>query len=255
MNFALFRYDFRRNGRLLLLLAALLLVLLYLTAIQYAQSTMDAFPAALQRAFLYDQNQPDIQPFLASWFYNALFTSITSCFVIILAGRLLCREVDQRTMAHLLASPSSRIRIAFTQSFFLMTSLALLCVALSLFGQYCFRSSDFDAYVWWQLNAAAFALMLCVSGYCFFLSSVLNRHKIMLLVASLLTLAFFILILLSRANDHFAILSRFSLFSVFDPVAICRGTPLWERTGALALAGLGLHFLGCACFSARNLPL
>jgi len=215
-------------------------------------------PESLLKAFGYSHGFQDLNGFMAGEFYGLLFLIILSIYCIMMATQLIVRLVDRGAMAFLLASPTSRTQVAFTQAMVILTGL-LLIVLMTIIGgltgvEWLVNDVSLKTKPFIWLNVMGFLLFFVVSGYSFLFSCLFNDEKRALSMSALLTLLFYILDLVGKMSDKMEALRHFSIFSLFDAQAIALGTEsLPLKAVGLLVSGILLYIIGILVFRKKDL--
>ncbi|MFO8059141.1 MAG: ABC transporter permease subunit, partial [Bacillota bacterium] len=161
MNLPLFRYTARSH--LVVGLIFLAIMIMYLSIIismydpeniQNMADLVEMLPEELVAAMGFDAAVTDLTSFIASYYYNFLIFLFSLVYCIIVGNRLVAGHVDRGSMAYLLSTPSSRVKIITTQAVFLMASVALLIILIALAGL-AFSSAMFPG----ELNIGDFLVL------------------------------------------------------------------------------------------------
>jgi ABC-2 type transport system permease protein len=201
------------------------------------------------------------EAFISGEYYGLILVLILAVVCVQLSTQLMARLVDQGAMAYLLSARATRGQVACTQAAVLVTGLFLILAVTTLAGfagnaWFLKGDYDFDTGKYVQMNAAAFLLFFAVGGISFLVSSVSNDEKKASGISGAIAFGFFSLDLLGKFSDRTDWLRNLSLFSLYRPDDIIRGT---ADTGLafpiLAVVGLTAIALGIALFRRRDLPL
>jgi ABC-2 type transport system permease protein len=164
-------------------------------------------------------------------------------------------------MAYLLATPTTRRKVAFTQGLVLVTSLFIIMAVTTLAGfagKVWFLGSDYEFGMarFTQLNTVAFLLFFAIGGLAFLVSCLCNDEKKALGISGGITFGFFTIDILAKITDKLDVLRYFTLFSLYRPGEIVQGSADIARVSVwLLLTGLLAFAAGIQIFRQRNLPL
>ncbi|WP_110113289.1 ABC transporter permease subunit [Bacillus sp. CGMCC 1.16541] len=207
----------------------LLIVMIYpsVSNVKGLNDIIASMPENFLKAFGIEGGLSSLSDFLAGEYYGLLLLVILSIYCITTATGSLAKLVDNGSMAYLLATPNSRVKIAITQAMVgvtgLVTILGVTTLAGILGGTYLIETSDFDVIAFVQMNVAAFFLFFVISSYSFFFSSLMNDEKKALSIPAVLTVIFYALDLIGKMSEKFEWMRNLSLFSLFNPIEIGRG--------------------------------
>lgn len=222
---------------------------------------IQSLPSGLVNAFGFQGGFGSMESFISGEYYGLILPLLLSIFSMMLSTQLMARLVDRGSMAYLLATPTTRTRVAITQAAVLVAGLLLIVAVTTaagfagsswiIGGRYAFGASRFAL-----MNAVVFLLFFAVGGLSFFFSSIANDEKRALGLSGVVTFGMFSLDLLGKIGGGVGWLRWFSAFSLFRPSEIATGG------GHLAAACILLPLIGFAGFAAgiagfrrRDLPL
>ncbi|MCJ8010517.1 ABC transporter permease [Paenibacillus sp. KQZ6P-2] len=220
-----------------------------------------SMPEGLSKAFGFENGFGSIDAFISGEYYGLLFILILSIFSIMTSTQLMARLVDQGSMAYLLSAPTTRVKVAFTQAIVLLTGLVVITAITTLAGYAGYAwfigdLNDFNSNSFLLLNVGAFLLFFAVCGISFLISAVSNDEKRALGASGVVVFGFFSLNLVGKISDKLSWMQHISLFSLFDPAGIVKGTVDWMPVVIILLAvGLAGFAAGIILFRKRSLLL
>jgi ABC-2 type transport system permease protein len=197
----------------------------------------------------------------AMTYYKMLPGILVAVYVIITGNKLLSAQVDNGTMAYVLSTPVKRLAVTVTQAVYFIGSLFLMFAVSAAahiisahFSGAGISSTDVGLVL--KLNLGMFALSLAYSGICFLASSVFNLSKYTIAVGGGLVGMFLLLPVVSMFSEKFKDLKNLSIASLYDPMAITKGSGdyIWQFA-ILACIGIVTYVVGSAIFKKRDLPL
>ncbi|WP_409272684.1 ABC transporter permease subunit [Neobacillus sp. SCS-31] len=178
-----------------------------------------------------------------------------------LPTQLVAKLVDHGSMAYLLATPTTRGKIAFTQALVLITGIVLIMALTTISGFTGFYlfiedASAFHTARFLQLNIGAFLLFFAVGGISFLISSLSNDRKKSLGISGAIAIGFFSLDLVGKISEKIDCLRNMTIYSLYAPSDIVSGTAKLGLSWALlAVIGTFAYFAGIYVFKKRDLPL
>lgn len=198
--------------------------------------------------------------YLAGEYYGLLFLVIVSIYCVMTATRLVARLIDRGSIAYLLATPNSRVKIALTQAAILVFGILMIVfitVAGGLGGVPLISPDlELEASTFIKVNVVGFLLFFAVSGYCFFFSCLLNDEKRVLGISSGITILFFMLHMAGKLSTETDWLLNFTLFSAYKPHEIVSGGyNIVPSSIFLSVLGIFLYAAAIFIFKNRDLPL
>ncbi|WP_243387593.1 ABC transporter permease subunit [Bacillus kexueae] len=269
MSLSLFKTMMKLNGKTIISYAfgaAVYLLLAVWMYPQIAKSTelnkvIEQMPEGFLNAFGFEGGMPeDLSGFLAAEYYGLIFLLILMIYCVLLSTQLVARHVDRGSMAYLLATSTSRTKVAMTQAFVLVLGLFVIVLFTFLSGvlgaSWFMEDETFHLDRFIHINVLGFLVFFVVSGYCFFFSCLFNDEKRALSVSGGITVLFFMISLVSKISDKLDWLQAFTLFTAYQPDDIARGTvDVLPVALGLLLAGLLFFALSILVFKKRDLPL
>lgn len=197
--------------------------------------------------------------FMSGSLYGVLLYAIPLIAVVVINNRLVASMVDKGSMAYLLATPNSRIKLALTQAVFsLCVPVAMFTVVTSITvvsAQRMFPGAlEIGKFV--LLNANAVLLYFAVGGICFFASCLFNDSSKSLGVGAGLPLAFVLLQMLGNAGGDIEWMGNLSLYHLFNPDKLFAGDS-FAFIGMAVYATLAavLYIGGIVVFDKKDMPV
>lgn len=197
--------------------------------------------------------------FLANYLYGFLFIVFPAVFIILLSNKLIAKYVDSGSMAYLLSTPNKRIKVALTQAFFLIVSIVLLvlyvtvlCLVLSnsMFP----NALETDKFI--ILNVGLLGLLIFFAGLCFCASCSFNTSKMSYGIGAGFIIAFILIQMVSNVGEKFEKLKYITPMTLFSPEKIIGGDnnaiPMFI---ILYVSGLILFLTGITVFTKRDLSI
>ena len=158
--------------------------------------------------------------------YGFLVLMIPMVISIICNHRLIADHVERGSMAYLLSSPNSRLKIAVTQVLFSLFSMAAFFTTVTIAGlaiANVILPGGLDAVGFISVNLYALVMYFAVGGIGFFVSC-LSDSKVSLGLGIGIPLGFLILQMIGSIGDKFSWVGNLSLFTLFDPNKLARGS-------------------------------
>ncbi|KAI7252887.1 hypothetical protein KC345_g11438, partial [Hortaea werneckii] len=218
-------------------------------------------PEGVGNAFGLNNGFSSAEGFISGEYYGLILVLILAIVCVQMSTQLIAKLVDRGSMAYLLATPTTRSKVAFTQAMVLITSLFMIIAVTTLSGfagKVWFLGSDYEFGMarFTQLNTVAFLLFFAIGGLCFLVSCACNDEKKALGISGAITFGFFTIDILAKISDKLDLLRFFTLFSFYRPGEIVQGTAAWLQVSAwLLLIGLACFAIGIQVFRQRDLPL
>jgi ABC-2 type transport system permease protein len=179
-------------------------------------------------------------------------------FTAIVGHRLIGKMVDNGSMAYLLATPNSRMKVVLTQAIVFVLMLALLVlgivVAGMIFSELRFPG-ELETGKFLLVNLTLFFYLFAISAITFMASCLFNDGKNSVLLGTSLPVGFLIFQMLRAQGDTLDFFKYFTLLTLYQPnEIIVAGYQPWPMV-VLGLIGLGLYGLAFLIFKNRNLPI
>lgn len=222
---------------------------------------VQAMPEGVGKAFGLNNGFSSAEGFISGEYYGLILVLILSIVCVQMSTQLVARLVDRGSMAYLLATPTTRRKVVFTQALVLVSSLFIIMAVTTLagfLGKIWFLGTEYEFGMgrFTGLNTIAFLMFFAIGGLSFLISCVCNDEKKALGISGGITFAFFTIDILAKISEKLDVLRFFTLFSFYRPGDIVQGSAdipwiaLW-----LALVGLLTFAAGIQVFSRRDLPL
>jgi ABC-2 type transport system permease protein len=265
MSIPLFKATFKANWKLLLIFTSVMIFYSLTIMFMYDPVVIDSMEAMLKllpqeliKAFGYQLQVPSYVGFLASYFYGFLAVGFPTIFIAIVGHRLIGKMVDNGSMAYLLATPNSRIKVVLTQAVVFVLMLALMVsgiiIAGIIFSEMRFPGElEMDKFL--LVNLTLFFYLFAISSITFLASCLFNDGKNSVLLGTSLPVGFLIFQMLTAQGDKLEFFKYFTLLTLYQPnniiVANYQPWPMFM----LALIGFVLYGLSFLIFKRRNLPI
>jgi ABC-2 type transport system permease protein len=266
VSLALFKATCKSNWIIFIIFFAVLLM--YMASIlgmydpeniETMQQLIDTMPQGMMDAFGYSGSPTNLITFIALYYYGFIALMFPMIYCIILANRLVAAHVDRGSMAYLLATPNSRVKIVATQAFYMIFSVTLLLginTAAGIGLSEIMFPGDLDPANFIRLNLVTILMTLAISSICFFFSCLFNEAKYSLSFGAGIPLLFFLINMLGNVGNRFEWLRFLTIYSLFEPNKIVTGgESIIFNNLVFATIAFVLYTLGIVIFSRRNLYL
>lgn len=196
---------------------------------------------------------------LTQTFYSIHGVILPLIFIIMTANSLVASQVDKGSMAYLLSTPIKRTTVVRTQAIYLITSIIVMFLIVTLVGVVAIQVSqgDLGTYLadYVALNIGLFLLMFATSSISFMFSCIFNLSKHSLALGAGIPVAFFLFHLMAQVSDSLEGLQYLSLNTLFDTAAILNGESYWLPFTILGIVGIVIYIIGIRFFEKKDLPL
>ncbi|ASN07144.1 ABC transporter permease subunit [Virgibacillus necropolis] len=232
----------------------------YIADSKVFDTMFETLPEGYMKAFGLHAGISSLSGFVAGEYYGLLFIIILLIFCVTTATQLIARLVDRGSMAYLLASGLSRMKIALTQASVILICLTVIITLTTLTGvigaELFIEENNFATGSFIKLNIVTYLLFFVISGYCFLFSCLFNDEKRALAISGALSFIFFAVDMLAKVSDKLDWLQYFTVFSLFDATSIAEGNvDILPISISLGSAGILLYALAIIIFKKKDLPL
>ena len=263
MNGALLRLDWRGSWKPLAVFLAVcamyigVIVAMFDPELGELMNQMAAAMPDLFAAFGMGSAAATLLDFLLNYLYGFLLLLLPMVFLLMTAGRLVARQVDNGFMSCLLSAGVTRGRLMATQVTALLTALLALdagCYLLGVGFSGILFPGELDQRGFLLANAGLLCLHLCMAGVCFFCSCIFSDSRQALSVSGGLLVVEYLLQMIVNLGDRFSWLRYATFYTLYDPYLAAAGEG-WPGCLILGAAGIGLLAGGAVIFCRRDLSL
>ncbi|MDD4263193.1 MAG: ABC transporter permease subunit [Firmicutes bacterium] len=234
ISLPLLRATIKQNYKVFIIFLAVLTLYFVVIAQMFEPSVyesmdqlMQTLPIQLIDAVGLKIAEPSLIGYLAGYYYGFLIVLLPLIYSIIVANRIVAKHVDKGSMAYLLSTPNKRVKIAMTQGVFLLGSMTLMILFVTVMGIISCeiiypKELDIPRFV--LLNFGALLLHSMLSGIGFLASCFFNDTKNSLGFGAGFPIFFLLVQMLLNANERLSNLRYLTLLTLFNPEAIIGGT-------------------------------
>lgn len=265
ISMTLLKREFKSNYKLFIIFAAVLamyisiIIPMFDPEIGEALAEFEKAMPEMMAAFGMSNPGTTLIEFINTYLFGFLFILFPMIFEIIIANKLVAKYVDSGSMAYLLATPNKRSRIAITQATFMILSIGVLILFITLVGivsSEIYFPGDLDIKKYILMNLGLYFLHLTISGLGFFASCISNDTKLSYSISAGVPIGFFIIQLLANMGGRLENFKYFTIFSLFNTDKLINGEALGiVMIISLLLIGILFYIIGILRFSKRDLPL
>ncbi len=265
MSLPLLKATARRHATLWLVFLGVLLMYLVTILFVFQPDDLQAledmiafFPEDLLGLVGFSTRITDLTSYLASWLYGLLMFALPLVYSIIVCNRLMAKLVDDRSLAQLLATPTSRVRLVVTQGVYALLSQALLFAAL--FGTGLVLASWLhpgllDQAAFFRLNLATLLANQTVMMVCFFFSCLFNTSARAVGAGGGLSTLFLLMLMIGGLSESVACVKKASPYGWFDPVDLVKNGHVASLFITYAVLIVLLFAASVAVFRRKQLPI
>lgn len=263
MSTTLFKKEFKNN---LLLLGIFCLVLtLYITMIismfdPALSKSIEAMRESMPEIFaLVGMSAPGVTllDFIVNYLFGFLFKLFPMIFFFILVNRMLIRYIDRGTMAYLLATPNSRIKIVGTQAlsicFELFLLLAYICLLVIIISEFMFPGA-LDLPLFLFTIVGLFGLLLFMSSIAFLCGCIFHEASKALGIGIGINILFLLIQMISQVGEKFEWLKYATPLTLYDPIGIAANdSKSFVLVLPLYICAIAFYSLGLFIFQKKDL--
>jgi ABC-2 type transport system permease protein len=265
MSFALFKLTIRKNWVLFIIFTLVLMmysgVMISMYSPENVQNLMqmfELFPPEMMKAFGFASAFTDMTGYLASWLYGLLMVGFPMVYSILLANKLVAKSVDNGSIACLLSTPTSRVKIIVTKAVTALLSLVVMLAILfafnALIGNAMFPD-DLNVKAFFNLNVTVLLVNLVVMSISFFFSCLFSDSKYSIGFGAGIPIMFLLLKMLGDVSDKIEILKKISIFGWYDPMSIASGETVWGINAIYFIIIIVLITLSIIIFKKKRLAV
>lgn len=265
MSFALFKLTIRKNWVLFIIFTLVLMmysgVMISMYSPENVQNLMqmfELFPPEMMKAFGFASAFTDMTGYLASWLYGLLMVGFPMVYSILLSNKLVAKSVDNGSIACLLSTPTSRVKIIVTKAVTALLSLVVMLAILfafnALIGNAMFPD-DLNVKAFFNLNVTVLLVNLVVMSISFFFSCLFSDSKYSIGFGAGIPIMFLLLKMLGDVSDKIEILKKISIFGWYDPMSIASGETVWGINAIYFIIIIVLITLSVIIFKKKRLAV
>ena len=266
MNKTLFITNIKSNWGVFAFVAGMLLIYVITSITMFdpdsAQSMiamLEMLPEGMMKAFGFDGLGTDLTSYLSGYLYGFILLVFPLIYTIILSNKLVAKHVDSGSMAYLLTTPNSRVKIILTQALYLISSTFVL-ILIELIVLISMAEAMFPGHLeigkFLALNLLTYLVLVVVGGISFLFSCIFNDTKNSIAFGAGVPIIFFVLKMISEISKKVEFLKYFTIYSLVSPDKIMNdGT--YTTVVCLILVGVATILYGSAIyiFNKRSLAI
>ena len=266
MSWALFKANIRTSRFIWILMTCIFCFYLAIIIGMFDPAGADAInemiammPEYLINAFGFGQLGSTLLTFVTGYIYGFLVLMFPMVISIVINHRVIASHVDKGSMAYLLASPNSRVKIATTQAVFSITSITAFFIFITTFAIIISEAmfpGEMEVGKFIMVNIYALLMYYTIGGIGFFASCIANESKVSLGIGVGLPMAFLVLQMLGGVDEKLSWIGNLSLYALFDPDKLIVGDSFaYVGMAIFILLAIALYSFGISIFNKRDLPL
>lgn len=165
--------------------------------------------------------------FINTYLYGFIMLIIPMVFEIILINKFVMRYIDNGSMACILSTPNTRLKIIITQLISVILSVAILLLLVTGIGAVSSAimfPGELDLAQYLQLNLSVFLLHAMISSIAFLAACFCNESKGYFAIGAGVPVLFYLIEMLSNIGDKLEKLKYCTIFTLFPGDKIVEGT-------------------------------
>lgn len=227
MNKTLFLKNIKFNWGIFAFVAGMLLIYVITSVTMFDPNSaetmrlmLEMLPEGMMKAFGFDSLGTDLTSYLGGYLYGFIFLVFPLIYTVILSNKLVAKHVESGSMAYLLNTPNSRVRIILTQAIYLIASTLVLMVVeviVLIFMAQAMFPGYLDIGNFLALNLVTFLVLVVVGGISFLFSCIFNDTRNAIAFGAGVPIIFFVLKMVSEISEKVAFLRYFTIYSLVVP--------------------------------------
>lgn len=266
MSWTLFKANIKANRTIWIIMTCIFCFYLAMVISMFDPKGADALnemlktlPESLVKALGMGEMGTNLLSFITSYIYGFLVLLMPMVVSIVVNHRIIGSHIDKGSMAYLLATPNSRIKIAATQALFSLTSITLLftiSTAFSILVSESMFSGQLEIGKFILVNIYTLLMYYTIGGIGFLASCISNESKTSLGLGVGIPVAFLVFQMLGNTGEKLNWIGNLSLYALFNPDKLIAGDS-FAYLGMILFALIAVLLYGCGIviFNKRDLSL
>lgn len=265
MSFPLLKIELKSNYKIILLFLAIITLYAGLITAMYDPELgagINELAKSMPQFFtLFGMENPGttLLDFLNNYLYGFILVLIPFIYIILMCYKLVAKYIDKGSMAYLLNTHYSRIKILFTQFAVLMIGLfILICYStgLIILVSSLMFEGEMEISKFLLLNVGLFILEIFLSALCFMFACLFNELKFSIGLGAGLGMAFFLLQMLSQTSEDIEFLKYLTPLTLFNPERLVEyEIENFIYLGILMISAVAFLIIAATRFKKRDLSL
>jgi ABC-2 type transport system permease protein len=258
--------DFKANWQIILFITLFFMIYVVTSVAMYdpvsvekMEQMFSLLPEGMLKAFGFDNLGTDMTGYLAHYLYGFIAIVFPLIYIAIAANKLMAKHVDSGSMAYLLTTPVTRIRIATTQAVFHFFGLFLIFfvnVGMLLILSGAMFPGLLDVGRFLALNFVTITALAVTGGIGFLFSCYFNDSKNAMALGAGIPVAFFVFKMVSEIGKELEALRFLSVFSVIQTDRILANPSFGIGAGLVLLCvAVALYSAGVIVFNRKSLAI
>lgn len=265
MSWTLYKKELKSNYKILIIFLAVislysgLIIAMYDPNLNSSLYVLAESMPQIFAAFNMTNIATTLIDFITNYLYGFILIVFPFLFCVILCHRLLSRYIDKGSMAYLLATHQSRLKIVMTQLVVLLTGILILVAYTTVFILF-ISHMMFEEVIplgeFLMVNVGLFGLIFFLGSLCYLGGCCFNETKLSITFGAGLGILFILIQMIGQVGDKFEFLKYMTPLTLFHPQAITSGeSEAFIGILALYLISIIIVIVGMMIFKKRDLPL
>lgn len=266
MSWTLFKANIKSNRNIWIIMTCIFCFYLAMIISMFDPKGADALnemlktmPKALVNALGFGKMGTTLLTFITGYIYGFLVLLFPMVVSIVINHRIIGSHIDKGSMAYLLSTPNSRVKIATTQAIFSIASITVLFIITTIFSIAVSENmfpGQLEISKFILVNIYVLLMYYSIGGVGFLASCISTESKYSLGLGVGIPVGFLVLQMLGAAGEKLSWIGNLSLYALFNPNKLISGdTFAYIGMILFALIAIGLYGSGIAIFNKRDLSL
>jgi len=223
------------------------------------EAMFDMMPEGMIKAFGFVGLGTNLTSYLAGYMYGFILVAFPIIYIAIVGNNLVAKHVDRGSMAYLLATPNTRVKVATTQALYMVASLTamMIVIAGALIGlSEAMWGGHLEIGKFIVLNLVTLVIIITVGGISFLASCIFNDTKLSTTFGAGIPILFVLFQMLSDISEKVEFFKYFTIYTLLDAHRIL-DDGAYALTISLILLGASaiLYSLGVFVFNKKSLAI
>lgn len=223
------------------------------------EALLTMLPDQMVSAFGFDKLGKDLTSYLSGYLFGFILIVFPVIYSVIIANNLVAKLVDKGSMAYLLTSTNTRLKVIITQFVYMTLSLLFLfgvTFTVAVLMAVIIFPGNLDIMAYLQLNMVTFSGVFVTASIAFLFSCLFNESRIATAASSGMAGLFIVTHMVAGLGESTEFLKYLSVFTLVDvDKSINDGGYALLTSLVLILIGLIIGSLGTIIFNKRSLTI
>ncbi|MDD3129061.1 MAG: hypothetical protein PHF05_02470 [Candidatus Izemoplasmatales bacterium] len=223
------------------------------------QEFVDILPEPIINMMGFTNFGSELTGYLASYLYGFIFFLFPMIFMVMLGNKLMAKQIDDSSMAYLLTTPNSRVKIALTQSMTLLLnviSLILVNVVVIIIISEIAFPDQLNIGKFLGLNYILIGTLIITSALIFLISIYAGDYSKAVGLSSALVGYLFIMNMISKLSEDLDFFKYTTYLSLVDIDKVMNSNLFIFLAGSLStIIGFGIYIISIHIFNKKSLTI